>query len=84
MTSMAKDTYTVNTNRWEHGWELHIVGPGNYTGASQTHRLKSAEKMARDYIAHDREIAPDSFDVVINPVADNFLGELPKDAKEKT
>lgn len=42
-------TYNVTAKRWRHGWELHIDG----VGVTQSHGLKGAEEMARDYIALD-------------------------------
>lgn len=78
---MTRNTYTVHAKRWEHGWELAIAGPAGYEGASQAHGLKSAERMARDYIALDLEVPEDSFDVEIVPEVGGYLGELVKDVK---
>jgi predicted XRE-type DNA-binding protein len=77
---MTRETYTVRAKRWKNGWELHIDGP-RVAGVTQTHGLKSAERMARDYIALDLEEAPDSFDIRIVPEVGGFLGDLIKDAK---
>lgn len=78
---MTRETYTVRAKRWEHGWELHVSGPADYEGVTQAHGLKSAERMARDYIALDLEVPEDSFDVTIVPEVGGFLGDLIKDAK---
>lgn len=78
---MNRETYTVHAKRWENGWELHITGPNDYEGVSQSHGRRSAASMARDYIALDLEIAPDSFDVKVIPEVGNFLSDLVKDAK---
>lgn len=78
---MTRETYTVRAKRWEHGWELHIAGPDDYEGVTQSHGLKSAERMARDYIALDLEVPESSFDVDIVPEVGGFLGDLIKDAK---
>lgn len=56
-------TYEVRAHRWARGWELHIDG----VGVTQSHSLSGAEEMVRDYIALDRGVEPDSFDVVITP-----------------
>lgn len=77
---MTRETYTVRAKRWNNGWELHIDGP-RVAGVTQTHGLKSAERMARDYIALDLEEPADSFDVKIIPEVGGFLGDLVKDAK---
>ena len=78
---MNRETYTVHAKRWQHGWELHISGPDDYDGVSQSHGLKSAERMARDYIALDLEIPDDSFDVEIVPEVGGVLGDFIADAK---
>lgn len=57
------NTYTVHARPWEHGWELHIDG----VGVTQSHTLKDADMMVRDYIALDLEIPTDSFNVEITP-----------------
>lgn len=77
---MTRKTYTVRAKRWQNGWELHIDGP-DYEGVTQSYGLKSAERMARDYIALDLEVPEDSFDIVIIPEVGGFLGDLLKDAK---
>ena len=56
-------TYTVHAKRWKHGWELHIDG----LGVTQSRSLRDAESMARDYIALDTDVRPDSFVVEIVP-----------------
>ena len=80
MAPVTRETYTVRARRWENGWELHIDGP-RLEGVTQTRGLKSAERMARDYIALELEEPADSFDVKIVPEVGGFLGELIKDAK---
>ena len=77
---MTRESYTVRAKRWENGWELHIDGP-RVSGVTQTRGLKSAEYMARDYIALELEVPADSFDVTIVPEVGGFLGDLIKDAK---
>jgi DNA-directed RNA polymerase specialized sigma subunit len=42
-------TYTVTATRWEGGWELDIDG----VGVTQSHNLKSADKMIRSYLRMD-------------------------------
>jgi hypothetical protein len=56
-------TYRVRAKRWVRGWELHIDG----VGVTQSHSLRDAEMMVRDYIALDTGVPADSFDVVITP-----------------
>ena len=80
MAPVTRETYTVHARRWENGWELHIDGP-RVEGVTQTRGLKSAERMARDYIALELEEPADSFDVKIVPEVGGFLGDLIKDAK---
>lgn len=63
-------TYTVTAKRWEHGWELHIDG----VGVTQSRSLAEAERMVRDYIALDFDVAPDSFAVDITPEITGSLG----------
>lgn len=64
MCVSERTAYTVRAVRWEHGWELHLKGVG-YEGVTQAHQLKSAERMARDYIALDLEVPSDGFDLEI-------------------
>jgi predicted XRE-type DNA-binding protein len=77
---MTRETYTVHARRWENGWELHIQGP-RVEGVTQARGLRSAERMARDYIALELEEPASSFDVKIVPEVGGFLGDLIKDAK---
>jgi hypothetical protein len=65
-------TYQVRAKRWAHGWELHIEG----VGVTQSHTLRDAERMARDYIALDTGTDPGSFDVKIMPEIGGELGEM--------
>jgi hypothetical protein len=62
MTAMK--TYTVRAKQWTRGWELHIDG----LGVTQSRSLRDAEGMARDYIALDTDVPPESFVVDIVPV----------------
>jgi CRP-like cAMP-binding protein len=64
-------TYEVRAKRWERGWELHITD----VGVTQSHTLRDAERMVRDYISLDTGMAPDAFDVVITPEIGGELGE---------
>lgn len=73
--SMSRETYTVETKRWELGLELHITGPG-VDGVSQTHFLDDAVFMARDYIANSRGVPADSFDVVLRPQSTGFYEDV--------
>jgi hypothetical protein len=59
----AMKTYKVRAKRWAHGWELHIDG----LGVTQSHSLHDAEGMARDCIALDADVPPESFVVEIVP-----------------
>lgn len=76
LAALTRQTYTVVAKRWKDGWELYIES-SHYRGTTQAHDLESAESMARDYIALDRNIQPDSFDVVIipDPDADSIAKE---------
>ncbi|HUY52532.1 MAG TPA: hypothetical protein VMV92_43665 [Streptosporangiaceae bacterium] len=56
-------TYKVRAKRWARGWELHIEN----LGATQSHTLRDAEMMARDYIELDTGEAAGSFNVEITP-----------------
>jgi hypothetical protein len=68
----VSSTYQVRAKRWAHGWELHIEG----VGVTQSHTLRDAERMARDYIALDTDTDPASFDVKITPEIGGELGEM--------
>ena len=56
-------TYEVTARRWKRGWELHI----HSVGVTQSHGLKDAEVMARDYIATVLDVGPATFDVRVTP-----------------
>ena len=56
-------TYKVGAKRWARGWELHIEG----LGVTQSHTLRDAEVMARDYIELDTGEPAGSFAVEITP-----------------
>lgn len=71
MWGTVSSTYQVRAKRWAHGWELHIEG----VGVTQSHTLRDAERMARDYIALDTGTDPESFDVEITPEIGGELGE---------
>ncbi|MFF5261435.1 hypothetical protein ACFY4C_21030 [Actinomadura viridis] len=66
--------------RWDCGWELHIED----VGVTQVKRLNNAEETARDYIALDRDLDPDSFDVEITPDVGEELGRGIAEAKRAT
>jgi hypothetical protein len=70
-------TYKVRAKRWARGWELHIEG----LGVTQSHTLRDAEMMARDYIELDTDAAPGSFDVEIIPEIGGALGEQTQQAR---
>jgi hypothetical protein len=59
----ALTIYEVRAKRWAHGWELHIRD----VGVTQSHSLRDAERMVRDFISLDTGLAPDAFDVEITP-----------------
>lgn len=73
-------TYTVRAKRWARGWELHIEG----LGVTQSHTLRDAEMMARDYIELDTGAAPESFAVAITPEIGDGLDALAREAREAT
>jgi DNA-directed RNA polymerase specialized sigma subunit len=58
-------TYTVHARPWRRGWELHIDG----LGVTQSHSLRDAGRMARDYITLDTGTDP-------GPSGIQFLYEL--------
>ena len=64
-------TYEVVARRWRRGWVLHIEG----VGVTQSHSLTDAEIMARDYIALDRDVPEDSFDVRVTPEVGDGMDE---------
>jgi hypothetical protein len=66
MPETPRDTYIVEAKRWELGFELHITGRG-VEGMSQTSFIEDALSMARDYIATELDIMPNSFDVELRP-----------------
>jgi hypothetical protein len=70
--------YKVRAKRWARGWELHIDG----VGVTQSHSLRDAEGMARDYIALDTEVLPDSFAVEIIPEIGHGLDEKTRAARK--
>jgi CRP-like cAMP-binding protein len=67
----VSSTYQVRAKRWAHGWELHIEG----VGVTQSHTLRDAERIARDYIALDTGTDPGSINVEITPEIGGELGE---------
>jgi hypothetical protein len=67
----VSSVYHVRAKRWAHGWELHIEG----VGVTQSHTLRDAERMARDYIALDTGMDPGSFDIKVTPEIGGELGE---------
>ncbi len=56
-------TYKVTATRWEDGWELDIPDHG----ITQSHSLRDAPEMVRDYIALDTGADPRTIDVEIVP-----------------
>jgi DNA-directed RNA polymerase specialized sigma subunit len=73
-------TYAVRAKRWARGWELHIEG----LGVTQSHTLRDAEMMARDYIELDTGADQGSFAVAITPEIGNGLDSLAREAREAT
>jgi DNA-directed RNA polymerase subunit F len=71
-------TYKVRAKRWARGWELHIDG----VGVTQSHSLRDAEGMARDYIALDTRVLPGSFAVEIVPEIGHGLDEKTRAARK--
>jgi DNA-directed RNA polymerase specialized sigma24 family protein len=78
MSDNATKTYTVHAKRWTRGWELYING----IGVTQSRSLGDAEAMARDYIALDRDIPPESFTVKIVPEVGGGLDTDIREARE--
>lgn len=61
-------TYTVQAKRWARGWELHIFdADGAEVGATQSHTIAGADRMARDYVALLYDADPASFEFDIRP-----------------
>lgn len=71
-------TYTARAKRWKHGWELHIDG----VGVTQSHGLRDAEMMVRDYIELSLDIPAGSFAVEITPEIGGGLDEAARAARE--
>jgi hypothetical protein len=71
-------TYKVRAKRWARGWELHIEN----VGVTQSHSLRDAESMARDYITLDTDTAPESFAVEIVPEIGGGLDEQTRAARQ--
>ncbi len=42
--------YKVVAKPWEHGFELHITGPDDFTGCTQSLGVEDILPMAKDYI----------------------------------
>lgn len=70
-------TYKVTAKRWARGWELHIDG----VGVTQSHTLTGAEEMVRDYIALDKNVPSDSFNVEIVVTIDANVDPVVMDAR---
>jgi hypothetical protein len=70
----AMSTYTVHARPWRRGWELHIDG----VGVTQSHNLRDAGRMARDYIRLDTGSDPGLSGVEIVPE----LGPLAREVDE--
>ena len=45
------DAYVVRAVPYARGWVLYISGPGVPSGITESHTLRGAEVMARDYVA---------------------------------
>jgi hypothetical protein len=71
-------TYRVTAKRWKRGWELHIAGEG----VTQSHSLADAEGMVRDYIALQRGLSAQAFDVDITAEVGAGLDEAVRDARD--
>ena len=69
--------YRVCAKRWARGWELHI----DDVGVTQSRSLRDAEGMARDYIALDIDISPESFAVEIVPEVGHGLDDKTRRAE---
>jgi hypothetical protein len=78
MSNKATKTYTVRAKRWARGWELHI----DDIGVTQSRSLGEAESMARDYIALDRDVPPESFALKILPEVGGGLDTDIREARE--
>ncbi|MFB4295616.1 sigma factor-like helix-turn-helix DNA-binding protein [Actinomadura sp. NTSP31] len=78
--SDGRDVYRVRARRWEHGWELDIES----VGATQSHSLKDAEMMARDYISLALDVPMDSFDLELVPDIGEGLAEQARQARAET
>ncbi|WP_242906503.1 hypothetical protein [Actinomadura terrae] len=76
----GRTVYTVHARRWEHGWDLEIES----VGATQSHSLKDAEMMARDYIGLVLDVPADSFDVELVPEVGDGLAEQARRARAET
>lgn len=63
---MTRILYHADLSRWTKGFMVTITGPG-YEAKTQTSFIDDAERMARDYIANDRNAPLNSFDVVMGP-----------------
>jgi hypothetical protein len=72
--------YQVTAKRWRHGWELHIDG----VGVTQSHGLKGAEAMVRDYIALDYggEAAANAEIVIVPELPDKVRREVDEARRE--
>lgn len=77
---MEVKTYQVTAKRWARGWELHIDG----IGVTQSHGMRDAEPMVRDYIALALDVDPNSFAVEITPQLGSGLDEEIRDARAAT
>lgn len=64
-------SYSVQAKRWERGWELYIYDPdGAEVGVTQSHTIRGADRMVRDYVALLRDEDPHSLALDIRPVLD--------------
>ena len=66
--------FDVTAKRWERGWELHIAD----VGVTQSHSLRDAERMVRDFIELDLGAEVASTAVI---VMDIEVGGLEEDVR---
>jgi|1185.fasta_scaffold485399_1 hypothetical protein len=58
-------TYKVLAKPWEHGFELHITGPDNFTGCTQSLSSGDILPMARDYVSINTGEPPDKIGIML-------------------
>jgi hypothetical protein len=72
-------TYEVRATRWARGWDLRILD----VGVTQSRSLRDGEAMARDYIALDRDVLPEAFEVTITPEVGDGIDQEVADARRQ-